>query len=69
MDEKKMYVVRSRQGGYWAGYGWEDQLRKARIFVSLRYASDIVKRFDNVDPVIVEVFLTEGDPVTEVSDG
>lgn len=69
MAEKKMYVVRSRRGFYWAGYGWEDQLRKARIFVSLRYAADIVKRFKGDDPVIVEVFLTEGDTVTEVSDG
>ena len=56
---KKMYVVQSENGGFWCGMNsWDVQLRKAQIFHSLKYAGDVVKRFKQYNPQIVEVSLT-----------
>lgn len=56
---KKMYVVQSESGGFWCGLNsWDEQLRKAQIFHSLKYAGDVVERFKQYNPKIVEVSLT-----------
>ena len=56
---KKMYVVQAEAGGYWCGLNcWDVQLRKAQIFHSIKYAGDVVKRFNKYNPKIVEVSLT-----------
>ena len=56
---KKMYVVQSENGGFWCGLNsWDVQLRKAQIFHSLKYAGDVVKRFNQYNCKIVEVSLT-----------
>ena len=62
MADKKLYVVKNENGGYWSAFGyWPTQLRDARIYVSLKYAQEIVDRFKEQNPYIVEVELKEVD--------
>lgn len=56
---KKMYVVQSDDGEFWCGMNiWEKQLRKSKIFHSLKYAGECCERFKQRNPKIVEVSLT-----------
>lgn len=57
--EKKMYVVRTSDGMYWCGTNYFDsQLRKAKIYYYLKYAQEILDRFPERHPEIIEVALT-----------
>lgn len=56
---KKMYIVQSDNGEFWCGMNiWDKQLRKAKIFHSLKYAGECCERFKARNPKIVEVSLT-----------
>lgn len=56
---KKMYVVQSDDGEFWCGMNiWDKQLRKAKIFHSLKYAGECCERFKQRNPKIVEVSLS-----------
>lgn len=54
-----MLVVQAEQGSFWCGYNrWDEQLRKAQIFVSEKFANDIVKRYKELNPKVVPVYLS-----------
>ena len=74
MKDKKMYVVKFDNGLYWCGYNKvSDQIRKARIYNSTKYAReaglDCISRRNYISPYnlmseavsfqIVEVELKE----------
>ena len=41
MKDKKLYVVKFNNGLYWCGYNTADkQLRKAKIYTSIKYAQE-----------------------------
>ena len=56
-QEKKMYVVFCEDSEkYWCSYNtWSDQLRKATIFHSTKYANEVHKRFKELRLKNVEV--------------
>lgn len=55
---EKMYVVQTEWGNFWCGMGkFDPQLRKAQIFHSLKYAEDVVRRYKERNPKILEVSL------------
>ena len=56
-QEKKMYVVFCEDNEkYWCSYNtWSDQLRKATIFHSTKYANEVHKRFKELRLKNVEV--------------
>lgn len=59
MADRKMHVVQSENGGFWCGMNsWDVQLRKAQIFHSLKYAGDVVKRFNQYNCKILEVSMS-----------
>lgn len=61
-----MLVVQAEQGGFWCGYNrWDEQLRKAQIFVSEKFANDIVKRYKQLNPKVVPVYLSLEKPAIE----
>lgn len=54
------YAVKDENGFYWCGYNeWENQIRKAKLFHSLKYANEIVVRYHNKNPIIVKVRIME----------
>ena len=62
MAEKKMYVVHTKRG-YWIGaFAFNEQLRFAKIYTSLRFANETVERIkraysDELSPKVLEVRL------------
>ena len=56
-EKKKMYVVFCEDNEkYWCSYNtWSDQLRKATIFHSTKYANEVHKRFKEIRLKNVEV--------------
>ena len=76
-QEKKMYVVFCEDNEkYWCSYNtWSDQLRKATIFHSTKYANEVRKRFKELRLKNVEVRMgvvpekpTNADRVRSMSD-
>lgn len=58
-----MYVVQSEAGGFWCGYkSWDTQLRHAKIYVSKKYAEEVVNDYKELNPKIVPVYLSLTDP-------
>lgn len=54
------FAVKSNDGSYWTGYNqWDKQIRKAKLFVSMKYANEVVKRYQDRDPEIVKVEIRE----------
>lgn len=54
------FAVKSNDGSYWIGYDqWDKQIRKAKLFVSLKYAHAVVKRYPKLTPKIVKVEIRE----------
>ena len=60
------YVIKTTTGAYYCGYNTIDvQLRKAKIYHSLRYAQDAIKslqksaRFRNFEFIIINVEIRE----------
>ena len=54
------YAVKDENGFYWCGYNkWENQIRKAKLFHSLKYANEVVIRYQNKNPITVKVRITE----------
>lgn len=55
--QKKMYVVFCENDGtYWCGFNkWDKQLRKAKVFQSLKYANELHRRFDALKLKNVEI--------------
>lgn len=69
MADKKMYVIRTSNGLFWCGYKYFDkQLRKAKIYHSLKFAQEIVDQYADLKPEILEVTLAIVSPVTEKCD-
>ena len=68
MANKKLYVVKNNdKGTYWSAYGvWPTQLRQARIYTSIKYAQEILKRYKDENLSIVEVELKEVDNGKEI---
>lgn len=59
MDDM-FYAVKSAAGYYWEGYNkWDKQLRKAKLFTSIKYANEVVERFGRKAPEIVKVKILE----------
>ena len=57
-NEKPMYVVQFEEGAFWCGYNqWDKQLRKAKVFHSLKFAKDIVSRYKEYSPRILEISM------------
>ena len=76
-QEKKMYVVFCEDTEkYWCSYNtWSDQLRKATIFHSTKYANEVHKRFKELRLKNVEVRMgvvpekpTNADRIRAMSD-
>ena len=76
-QEKKMYVVFCEDNEkYWCSYNtWSDQLRKATIFHSTKYANEVHKRFKELRLKNVEVRMgvvpekpTNADRIRSMSD-
>lgn len=54
------FAVKSNDGSYWTGYNqWDKQIRKAKLFVSMKYANEVVKRYQEYNPKIVKVEIRE----------
>lgn len=54
------FAVKSNDGSYWTGYNqWDKQIRKAKLFVSMKYANEVVQRYQERDPKIVKVEIRE----------
>ena len=54
------FAVKSNDGSYWTGYNqWDKQIRKAKLFVSVKYANEVVKRYQERNPKIVKVEIRE----------
>lgn len=66
MADKKFYVVHTKKG-YWVGaFIFDEQLRHAKIYTSLHFANETVKRLnyanaDKYDPKIREVIICLAD--------
>ena len=76
-EKKKMYVVFCEDTEkYWCSYNtWSDQLRKATIFHSIKYANEVHKRFKELRLKNVEVRMevvpekpTNADRIRSMSD-
>ena len=76
-EKKKMYVVFCEDTEkYWCSYNtWSDQLRKATIFHSTKYANEVHKRYKELRLKNVEVRmevvpekLTNADRIRSMSD-
>lgn len=67
----KLYVVRGISVGYWAGKGiFKDSIHNARFFVSIEHARKAATRYKDIyGTEVVEVSITEGDPVKEADNG
>lgn len=54
------FAVKSNDGSYWTGYKqWDKQIRKAKFFVSIKYANEVVKIYQEQNPKIVKVEIRE----------
>lgn len=54
------FAVKSNDGSYWTGYNqWDKQIRKAKLFVSMKYANEVVKRYQKLNPKIVKIEIRE----------
>lgn len=54
------YAVKFNDGSYWIGRNkWDKQLRKAKLFHSLKYANEVIERFPQHNPKIVKVEIRE----------
>ena len=76
-EKKKMYVVFCEDTEkYWCSYNtWSDQLRKATIFHSIKYANEVHKRYKELRLKNVEVRMgvvpekpTNADRIRNMSD-
>ena len=76
-EKKKMYVVFCEDTEkYWCSYNtWSDQLRKATIFHSIKYANEVHKRYKELRLKNVEVRMevvpekpTNADRIRAMSD-
>ena len=76
-EKKKMYVVFCEDTEkYWCSYNtWSDQLRKATIFHSIKYANEVHKRYKELRLKNVEVRMgvvpekpTNADRIRSMSD-
>ncbi len=76
-EKKKMYVVFCEDNEkYWCSYNtWSDQLRKATIFHSTKYANEVHKRYKELRLKNVEVRMevvpekpTNADRIRSMSD-
>ena len=58
--DKKMYVIQSRYDGmFYCGMKyWDKQLRKAKIYHSLKYAKDVVNEYPSCKCKILEVTMS-----------
>lgn len=74
---KKMYVVFCEDyGTYWCGLNtWDNQLRKAKVFYSLKYANEVHDRFKELKLKNVEIRMelvpenpTNADRIRAMSD-
>ena len=66
-NEKKMYVLQTDNGMFYCGYKcFDKQLRKAKIYHSLKYINDISEEYRNLKPRILEVALAVVAPVDQV---
>lgn len=74
---KKMYVVFCEDDGtYWCGLNtWDNQLRKAKVFHSLKYANEVHDRFKQLKLKNVEIRMelmpehpTNADRIRAMSD-
>lgn len=74
---KKMYVVFCEDyGTYWCGLNtWDNQLRKAKVFHSLKYANEVHDRFKKLRLKNVEIRMelvpenpTNADRIRAMSD-
>lgn len=64
--QKKMYVIQLNTGEYYCGYKhFDKQLRKAKIYHSLKFAQDIVDEYTDYKPEVLEVTLAIVPPVSE----
>lgn len=68
MADKKMYVIQNTDvGTFYCGLQyWDKQLRKAKIYHSLKFVRDILKAYEDCNCKILEVTMSI---VGEVSDG
>lgn len=75
--EKKEYVVFCEDDGtYWCGLNtWDKQLRKAKVFHSLKYANEVAERYKELKLRNVEVRIelvpeaaTHADRIRAMSD-
>lgn len=56
------YVIKDDSGLYFIGYGhWDSQLRKAKIYHSIRYAKEVMndRRFRGKNMQIVKIEIRE----------
>ena len=74
---KKMYVVFCENDGtYWCGLNtWDKQLRKAKVFHSLKYANEVAERFKQLKLKNLEIRMdlvpenpTNADRIRAMSD-
>lgn len=59
MAEKKLYVIKSKDGKYWNGYAFILHLRFARVYTSLKWVNEIVQEQAVFEPKIVEIKMYE----------
>lgn len=60
MTENDFFAVKSSYGSYWTGCNkWDKQIRKAKLFVSMKYANEVVKRYQDYNPEIVKIEIRE----------
>lgn len=54
------FVVKDKNGFYFCGYNkWDNQIRKAKMYHSNKYAKEIVERFSEREPFLVRVIIME----------
>ena len=60
MKNEFFFAMKSNDGSYWTGCNqWDKQIRKAKLFVSIKYANEVVKRYQERNPKIVKVEIRE----------
>ena len=59
LNEKKMYVLQLSNGNFYCGYKcFDKQLRKAKIYHSLKYINDVAEEYKHLKPKVLEVTLS-----------
>lgn len=54
------YAVKFNNCCYWTGYNsYDKQIRKAKLFHSIKYANEVVKRYPQFNPEVIKVEIRE----------